>query len=35
MLLDFDSTDDPTHGEQEGSYDDGYDGQQIYEELLV
>ena len=24
VLLDFDATDDPTHGEQEGSYYHGY-----------
>ena len=35
MLLDFDSTDDPTHGEQEGSYYHGYDGQHMYHALLV
>jgi hypothetical protein len=35
VLLDFDSTDDPTHGEQEGSYYHGYYGQHIYHPLLV
>jgi hypothetical protein len=35
VLLDFDSTDDPTHGEQEGSYHHGYFGQHMYHPLLV
>jgi Transposase DDE domain group 1 len=35
VLLDFDSTDDPTHGEQEGSYYHGYYRQHIYHPLLV
>jgi Transposase DDE domain group 1 len=35
VLLDFDSTDDPTHGEQEGSYYHGYYGQHMYHLLLV
>ena len=35
MLLDFDSTDDPTHGDQEGSYYHGYFEQHIYHPLLV
>jgi hypothetical protein len=35
ILLDFDSTDDPTHGEQEGAYYHGYYGQHIYHPLLV
>ncbi|HEX6711256.1 MAG TPA: IS1380 family transposase [Rubrobacter sp.] len=35
MLLDFDATDDPTHGEQEGSYYHGYYGQHMYHPLLV
>jgi hypothetical protein len=35
VLLDFDSTDDPTHGEQEGSYYHGYYQQHIYHPLLV
>jgi len=35
VLLDFDSTDDPTHGEQEWSYYHGYYGQHIYHPLLV
>jgi hypothetical protein len=30
ILLDFDATDDPTHGEQEGSYYHGYYRQHIY-----
>jgi hypothetical protein len=30
VLLDFDATDDPTHGEQEGSYYHGYYRQHIY-----
>jgi Transposase DDE domain group 1 len=35
ILLDFDSTDDPTHGDQEGSYYHGYYGQHMYHPLLV
>src|SRR5919112_45957 len=35
VLLDFDSTDDPTYGEQEGSYYHGYYGQHMYHPLLV
>ena len=35
ILLDFDSTDDPTHGEQEGSYYHGYYEQHMYHPLLV
>jgi hypothetical protein len=35
VLLDFDATDDPTHGEQEGSYYHGYYKQHIYHPLLV
>jgi hypothetical protein len=35
VLLDFDSTEDPTYGEQEGSYYHGYYGQHIYHPLLV
>ena len=35
ILLDFDSTDDPTHGDQEGSFYHGYYGQHIYHPLLV
>jgi hypothetical protein len=35
ILLDFDSTDDPTHGGQEGSYYHGYYGQHMYHPLLV
>jgi hypothetical protein len=35
ILLDFDSTDDPTHGEQEGSFYHGYYEQHIYHPLLV
>ena len=35
VLLDFDSTDDPTHGEQEGTYYHGYYGQHMYHPLLV
>jgi hypothetical protein len=33
--LDLDATDDPTHGEQEGSYYHGYYRQHIYHPLLV
>jgi Transposase DDE domain group 1 len=35
ILLDFDATDDPTHGEQEGSYYHGYYEQHMYHPLLV
>ncbi len=35
VLLDLDSTDDPTHGEQEGSRYHGYYGQHMYHPLLV
>ncbi len=35
ILLDLDSTDDPTHGEQEGSCYHGYYGQHMYHPLLV
>lgn len=35
ILLDFDATDDPTHGEQEGTYYHGYYGQHMYHPLLV
>ncbi len=35
VLLDFDSTDDPVHGEQEGSYYHGYYRQHMYHPLLV
>jgi hypothetical protein len=35
ILLDFDSTDDPTHGDQEGSYYHGYYRQHMYHPLLV
>ncbi len=35
VLLDFDSTDDPTHGEQEGSHYHGYYEQHMYHPLLV
>jgi hypothetical protein len=35
VLLDFDATDDPTHGDQEGSYYHGYYQQHIYHPLLV
>ena len=35
VLLDFDATDDPVHGEQEGSYYHGYYRQHIYHPLLV
>ena len=33
--LDFDATDDPTHGEQEGSFYHGYYREHIYHPLLV
>lgn len=35
ILLDFDATDDPAHGEQEGAYYHGYYGERIYHPLLV
>ncbi len=35
VLLDFDATDDPTHGEQEGSHYHGYYRQHMYHPLLV
>jgi hypothetical protein len=35
VILDFDATDDPTHGDQEGSYYHGYFEQHIYHPLLV
>ncbi|MFN8675850.1 MAG: IS1380 family transposase [Thermomicrobiales bacterium] len=35
ILLDLDSTDDPTHGEQEGRAYHGYYGQHVYHPLLV
>ncbi len=35
ILLDFDATEDPTHGDQEGSYYHGYYRQHIYHPLLV
>lgn len=35
ILLDFDATDDPTHGDQEGSYYHGYYRQHMYHPLLV
>lgn len=35
ILLDFDSTDDPTHGDQEGSYYHGYYQQHMYRPLVV
>jgi hypothetical protein len=35
ILLDFDATDDPTHGEQEGSYYHGYYRTHMYHPLLV
>ncbi len=35
MLLDFDATADPTHGEQEGSYYHGYYRQHVYYPLLI
>lgn len=35
VLLDFDATDDPTHGEQEGSRYHGYYGQHMYHPLVV
>jgi hypothetical protein len=35
VILDFDATDDPTHGDQDGSYYHGYFEQHIYHPLLV
>jgi Transposase DDE domain group 1 len=35
VLLDLDSTDDPTHGEQEGSASHGYYQQHMYHPLLI
>jgi hypothetical protein len=35
ILLDFDGTDDPTYGDQEGSAYHGYYGQHMYHPLLV
>ena len=35
VLLDFDATDDPVHGEQEGSFYHGYYRQHMYHPLLV
>jgi hypothetical protein len=35
ILLDLDSTDDPTHGDQEGRASHGYYGQHMYHPLLV
>lgn len=35
VLLDFDSTDDPAHGDQEGSFYHGYYRQRMYHPLLV
>jgi hypothetical protein len=35
VLLDLDSTDDPTHGEQEGSSSHGYYRQHLYHPLLI
>jgi Transposase DDE domain group 1 len=35
ILLDFDATDDPTHGDQEGSFYHGYFEQHMYHPLLV
>jgi Transposase DDE domain group 1 len=35
VLLDFDSTDDPTHGDQEGSYYHGYYKTHMYYPLVV
>jgi hypothetical protein len=35
ILLDFDGTDDPTHGDQEGTAYHGYFGQHMYYPLLV
>ncbi len=35
ILLDFDATDDPAHGEQEGTYYHGYYRERIYHPLVV
>jgi hypothetical protein len=35
LLLDLDGTDDPTHGEQEGTAYHGYFGQHMYHPLLI
>jgi hypothetical protein len=35
VLLDFDSTEDPVHGDQEGFYYHGYYEQHIYHPLLI
>jgi hypothetical protein len=35
VLLDFDATDDPVHGEQQGGYYHGYYRQHMYHPLLV
>jgi hypothetical protein len=35
VLLDFDATEEPTHGDQEGGYYHGYYEQHIYHPLLV
>jgi hypothetical protein len=35
VLLDFDATDDPAHGDQEGVYYHGYYGQHMYHPLIV
>ncbi len=35
VLLDFDATDDPVHGDQEGSYYHGYYRQHMYHPLLI
>jgi len=35
LVIDLDSTDDPTHGEQEGTAYHGYYGQHMYHPLLV
>jgi hypothetical protein len=35
VLLDFDATEDPTHGDQEGSFYHGYYRQHMYHPLLV
>ena len=35
IVLDFDATDDPTHGDQEESYYHGYFGEHIYHPLVV
>jgi hypothetical protein len=35
VLLDFDATDDPTHGDQEGSYCHGYFEEHIYHQVAL